>query len=136
MRIGNRNIKGSPWDAPKPRRYTQTDIEVKLAQILGTFGTQGEFWVPQFRIPNIEPVYRRHPFDFGVPSLKAVIEADGCRWHGCRQCYPNAEPRQRDQMINWAVEAAGWRIMRIWGHAIKGSPADVRRLLAKFLETP
>lgn len=133
MRIGNRKIVGSPWDAGKPRRYTQTDIEQLLARILDTFGGENTFWVKQFRLPGIDLAFSGHKFDFAVPSRKLVIEADGCRWHGCKRCYPTSKPRVRDHLINCAVEAAGWRIVRYWGHSIKGQPTDVRQHLEKIL---
>jgi DNA mismatch endonuclease (patch repair protein) len=61
------------------------------------------------------------------PSLVAVF-IDGCFWHGCPE--HGSQPRsnsdywapklarniERDMETNSALEAAGWKVIRIWEH--------------------
>lgn len=125
----------SPWDRPRQTRYTGTDIEIKMAQILATLGEEGKDWERQFQGKDI-PDCRSHKFDFAFPVKRVLIEADGCRFHGCKKCCPRSKPRARDQFINEAAKAAGYTILRFWGHEIKGQKAAVRRAIEVALQQP
>ena len=66
--------------------------------------------------------------DVVVPSLRVVIFADGCFFHGCPTHYrpplSNSEywlPKisgnmERDKTQQSALEADGWSVWRIWEH--------------------
>jgi DNA mismatch endonuclease (patch repair protein) len=66
--------------------------------------------------------------DVVIPSLRLVIFADGCFFHGCpahyREPLSNREywlPKiagniQRDSLHQSALEAAGWSVWRVWEH--------------------
>ncbi len=68
--------------------------------------------------------------DVVIPSLRLVIFADGCFFHGCPEHYKaplsNTEywtPKiagniTRDQLQQGALEADGWSVWRIWEHAL------------------
>lgn len=78
----------------------------------------------QAQIPGI-----RKCFDFVLRDMKAVIEVDGCFWHGCPEHFPPGKPLrngkvvsrehiyQRDRAMDTKVEEAGWLIVRVWEHA-------------------
>lgn len=123
VKINGHEITGSPWEQVRRQRYHNTDIERKLAAILDSVHPT---YKRQFILTGIEASLIGHKFDFAIPSLRLVIEADGCHWHGCQSCNPLATPRARDALINRAVEKAGWLIVRYWGHAINGTPTEVR----------
>lgn len=123
----------SPFSGALPhRKYENTDIEIILYSILSTLINPKEI-VKQYCCLELEATYISHKFDFAIPSHKLLIEADGCKWHGCKKCYPYLKPRQRDAIINEAVKAAGWTIVRIWEHDLKRNSDLVRQLLSTMI---
>ena len=66
--------------------------------------------------------------DVVIPSLRLVIFADGCFFHGCPAHYrapkSNSEywlPKiagniKRDSLHQSSLEAAGWSVWRVWEH--------------------
>jgi DNA mismatch endonuclease (patch repair protein) len=68
--------------------------------------------------------------DFVFPRERLVVFVDGCFWHGCPRhaTWPkqNAEfwrvkilgNRRRDRAANRLLKKAGWRVLRIWEHAL------------------
>ena len=94
--------------------------------------------------------YRKHPRDvagkpdFCIKKYKLAIFVDGEFWHGrdwehrrqtlksnrefwIRKIERNIE---RDRMVNFALERAGWRVFRFWETDIKKHPG---RCLAEVL---
>lgn len=87
--------------------------------------------------------YRLHARDLpGSPDLvfprhKAVIQANGCFWHG-HDCELFKVPatntakwvtkidrnRLRDQETTNALRSMGWRLLTVWECAVKGRPRD------------
>lgn len=71
--------------------------------------------------------------DLVFASARAVILVHGCFWHG-HDCVLGVRPRtnaafwdtkvnrnqQRDQAVNEALIAAGWRVATIWECALRG----------------
>lgn len=71
--------------------------------------------------------------DIILPKYKAVIQINGCFWHG-HNCYlfswPKTNPefwqtkisgnQKRDKKNNIELEKSGWRVLIIWGCALKG----------------
>lgn len=68
--------------------------------------------------------------DFAFPKKKVVIFVDGCFWHSCpvhasqpttnsafweRKLYTN---RCRDRLVTHALKKQGWKVLRIWQHAL------------------
>lgn len=63
-------------------------------------------------------------------SLKIAIFVDGCFWHGCpihgktpktnRNFWGNklSSNQKRDQEVTSKLKAAGWTVLRFWGHQI------------------
>ena len=68
--------------------------------------------------------------DFVFPTLKLAVFVDGCFWHGCPK--HGTKPKQnarfwrekiarnqaRDRLVNRVLRADGWRVLRIWEHAL------------------
>ncbi len=86
--------------------------------------------------------------DFVFPRERLAVFVDGCFWHGCpiHATWPkqNAEfwrakilrNRQRDRAVNRLLRRKGWRVVRIWEHALKAkvaarTAARLQRMLAK-----
>ncbi|MDO8541903.1 MAG: very short patch repair endonuclease [Opitutaceae bacterium] len=109
------------------------DTELRLIGIFRTHGIRG--WRRRHRIAG-KP-------DFVFLREKLVVFVDGCFWHGCptHATWPknNAEfwrtkllgNRRRDRAVNRLLKKAGWRVVRIWEHALarKHEARTVARLL-------
>jgi DNA mismatch endonuclease (patch repair protein) len=80
--------------------------------------------------------------DFVIVSKKVVVFVDGCFWHKCPVCFraPKSNTEywkskiernlERDSKITSALEAKGWKVIRIWEHEIrKNLNGTVERLL-------
>jgi len=104
--------------------------ELKLASILRQAGITG--WRRHQRLPG-------RP-DFAFPRHRIAVFVDGCFWHGCpRHCrmpqcnrpYWDAKISRniaRDRQVTGILRAGGWRVLRIWGHAL----AAPKRVLSKI----
>lgn len=69
--------------------------------------------------------------DIVFPSRRVVVFVDGCFWHRCplhwKAPKTNAEfwerkiawNQVRDERVNRDLEAAGWRVVRIWEHQVR-----------------
>lgn len=68
--------------------------------------------------------------DFTFRRARLAVFVDGCFWHGCRWHCRMPKSRQkywipkiernktRDKIIRAQLEAAGWRVLRIWEHSL------------------
>lgn len=81
--------------------------------------------------------------DFAFTKEKVAVFVDGCFWHGCPKCYTRPKTNRkfwdnkretnmaRDRRVTRQLRARGWKVIRIWEHALKKSPqtclARVRR---------
>ena len=73
--------------------------------------------------------------DFAFPKQKVAVFVDGCFWHGCPKCYTRPKTNRkfwdkkrednmaRDKRVNRQLRRKGWKVIRIWQHALKKSPA-------------
>ncbi|MGH7945122.1 MAG: very short patch repair endonuclease [Opitutaceae bacterium] len=87
-----------------------------------------------FRMHGIKGWRRRRDLvgkpDFIFPRERIVVFVDGCFWHGCptHATWPkqNAEfwrtkilgNQRRDRAVGRLLKKAGWRVVRIWEHAL------------------
>ena len=69
--------------------------------------------------------------DFVFPKLRLAVFVDGCFWHGCPR--HGSQPKgngafwrkklaanvARDRRVNRALRRSGWKVLRIWEHALK-----------------
>ncbi|WP_082590261.1 very short patch repair endonuclease [Phycicoccus sp. Soil748] len=94
---------------------------------------------------NRRPVKQlRRTADIVFPRYRVAVFVDGCFWHGCpihhNASKTNAEywakkvdnNRARDLETVRALEAAGWRVLRIWEHETPAhAVASIERALAQ-----
>jgi DNA mismatch endonuclease, patch repair protein len=83
---------------------------------------------------------------FGPSKLAVFI--DGCFWHGCEEhgTRPRSNAvywseklsrnRRRDAEQTQALEAAGWRVVRIWEHVPPGEACDLIEAELELAGTP
>ena len=106
--------------------------EVRLAAVFRAHGITG--WRRQYPLPG-------RP-DFAFPARRLAVFVDGCFWHGCPRhaTWPKQNAafwrakilanRARDRAVGRELRARGWRVLRLWQHAlrVRDEPALVRRL--------
>lgn len=83
--------------------------------------------------------------DIVFTRAKVAVFVDGCFWHSCPKhgSTPKsnadywgpklARNRARDLADNQALEAAGWRVLRIWEHT---APEDALRAVLEAVPEP
>ena len=116
-------------------RERDTGIEVSLRK---------EIWGQGFR-------YRKNhrvegvKVDLAFLGNRLVVFVDGCFWHGCPAHYsvPKSSvefwagkiranvDRDRRQTAN--LEEGGWRVVRVWEHAVKSNPEGVADEIIRLL---
>lgn len=81
--------------------------------------------------------------DFVFQKLRIAVFVDGCFWHGCPRHFIKpkgnakfwrdkiAANRARDRKVNRTLRRLGWKVVRVWQHALKrrDEPQLVRRLM-------
>ena len=85
--------------------------------------------------------------DFVFRERRVAIFVDGCFWHACpiHATRPRhnaafwrqklAANRTRDRRVNRALRAAGWRVLRIWEHALaRRQEARLANRIRRFLD--
>jgi len=112
--------------------------ELRLATILRTAGITG--WRRHQPLPG-------RP-DFIFPRQRLAVFVDGCFWHGCRwHCrmpHGNREywkhkisgNRARDRRITRLLRIRGWRVLRIWGHALASPDIVTARITSELNTAP
>ena len=84
--------------------------------------------------------------DFVFPSRKLVVFVDGCFWHRCPNHYQ--PPKQnasfweekiagnvaRDAAVNAKLATAGYSVVRIWDHELRGNIDDVAERVVERLQ--
>ena len=83
--------------------------------------------------------------DVVFPSRKVAVFIDGCFWHGCPAHYSRPRSREafwsgkladnvaRDRRQTAGLETAGWRVVRVWEHAVYEEIDDVVQLVRNAL---
>jgi DNA mismatch endonuclease (patch repair protein) len=80
--------------------------------------------------------------DFAFLKLRTAVFVDGCFWHACPRHatkpktnrtfwqHKLAANQRRDRLVNRTLRAQGWRVLRIWEHALtsRNRTRLVRRL--------
>jgi len=87
--------------------------------------------------------WRRHLLlpgkpDFVFSSWRLAVFIDGCFWHGCPRCYRMPEDnrpywsakvagnRRRDRRNARELRRRGWKVLRVWEHALKTTTGRAR----------
>lgn len=98
--------------------------------------------VPEEAELQIKPYRLKVEPDFIFRPQKLAVFVDGCFWHGCplhaTRPKANAEMWQRklegnirrDKRAGKALEAAGWKVVRIWEHELVDTDVLVKRIKA------
>jgi len=122
-------------EAVRTRMSTQrregTGPEVVLRQALHGIGLR--YRLHRAPLPGLR---RKADIVFGPARLAVFV--DGCFWHGCPDhgrrrhevnnwYWPGkiSRNRERDRETDRALEDAGWRVIRIWEHDMKGEPLQL-----------
>ena len=87
--------------------YRDSSIEVKLQNLLKDNGIEFSTHYPILGQPDI----------FIKPNI--VIFADGCYWHGCKECgHLPGEKNIRDVKVTRELQSQGYVVIRLWEHEI------------------
>jgi DNA mismatch endonuclease, patch repair protein len=124
--------------ATKPDRLTPAQRSAHMAGIKGKRNRSTELHVAAKLARAGVRGWRRHPRDvpgrpdFTFPERRIALFVDGCFWHGCPRCNRNtprtrpefwqakiAGNRRRDRSVDRQLRAQGYRIVRIWEHALR-----------------
>jgi very-short-patch-repair endonuclease len=64
-------------------------------------------------------------------GMRIAVEIDGCYWHGCAECGHTGVPRvvSNDNAKAAYLRAAGWTLIRIPGHTVRGNPKQALQLV-------
>lgn len=104
--------------------------ELKLVSILRAHGIKG--WRRHQPLPG-KP-------DFLFRRERLAVFVDGCFWHGCpkhgRKPGSNrkywlsklARNKHRDLAVSKNLRRSGWRVMRIWAHALENTEVTAKRI--------
>ena len=104
-----------------------------------------------FRAHGISGWRRNRPVlgrpDFVFPAGRVAVFVDGCFWHGCPRHYTApvghaafwrrklVANRTRDRLVTRTLTRAGWKVLRIWEHALTGDGRRVASRVSKVLAT-
>jgi len=73
--------------------------------------------------------------DIVFVRARVAVFVDGCFWHGCPEhCRRPSSNRaywlrkiernmERDKLVSAELTLAGWRVVRLWEHDVRTSPA-------------
>lgn len=113
------------------------DTELKAIAIFREFGISG--WRRGQNLPG-KP-------DFVFRRERLAIFIDGCFWHACpihgRKPGSNQEywlpkllrNQTRDRTVTKELKKRGWKVLRIWEHALKTPKAVANRCLSALKKT-
>lgn len=124
--------------------------ELGMVRVLRGLGFTG--WRRHVRVRGEaregEPPVRVRP-DFVFRERRVALFVDGCFWHACplhgsrpggnaafwrRKLRGNVA---RDRRVNAALRRAGWKVVRVWEHELRGKNAPMlRRRLRRALGGP
>jgi DNA mismatch endonuclease (patch repair protein) len=124
--------------ATLPDRLTPAQRSAHMAGIKGKRNRSTELHVAAKLVRAGVRGWRRHPNDvpgrpdFAFPERRIALFVDGCFWHGCPRGNRNtprtraefwqakiAAKRTRDRTVDRHLRAQGYRIVRIWEHALR-----------------
>lgn len=114
------------------RSHGNKGTELRLIEIFRAHGITG--WRRGSRLPG-------RP-DFVFPLVKTAVFVDGCFWHGCPKHGTKPKTRAafwlakisgnkaRDRRVDRLLRAKGWRVVRVWEHALRRR--DEARLVGRL----
>jgi len=90
--------------------------------------------------------YGKHKIDVAFPSKHVAVFVDGCFWHKCPKHFKMPKSNvafwkrkingnaQRDKRETAALRKESWKVVRIWGHDLKGHPWRALKRITKALK--
>jgi DNA mismatch endonuclease (patch repair protein) len=117
-------------------KFGNESTELRMVRLFRAHGIRG--WRRHLKLPG-------RP-DFTFRGERVVVFVDGCFWHRCPVCNwvptRNADywgPKlarnvEKDREADAELGARGWRVVRVWEHALKRQPDDVARLIRRALQ--
>ncbi len=104
-------------------RVTRSDLEARFLSLLDAAG------LPKPRVNmRVRAGGRAYELDCAWPHARVAVELDGHAYHSTRAAF------ERDRARDRALQAAGWRVIRVTWRQLRDEPeavlADLRRLLA------
>jgi DNA mismatch endonuclease (patch repair protein) len=136
---GNRSTEGALADAFRSAGITGWRRHVRLRVKDSRTCTQAASAV-RFKSCYTYP-------DFVFSRHRLAVYVDGCFWHACPRhssvpthnsrfwCTKLASNRARDARVSAALRRAGWTVIRIWEHSVKGQPATCARRVHRAIAT-
>lgn len=120
-----------------------------MSRIRGKGNAQTEFRLIQiFRAHKLTGWRRHSPLpgrpDFVFPQQKLAVFVDGCFWHGCPEHFRAPKSNRafwkakiarnsaRDREVGRLLRQRGWKVCRVWAHALRDGArvsARIRRRL-------
>jgi DNA mismatch endonuclease (patch repair protein) len=113
----------------RANRRRDTGPELRLRSALHALGLR-------FRVDRRPEIAIACRADVVFSRRRVAVFVDGCFWHGCPTHYvvPSTNRaywtakiegnRRRDSAMAVALEAAGWRVVRVWEHEVPADAAD------------
>jgi DNA mismatch endonuclease, patch repair protein len=139
---------------PSPRRSSRSDDPIKRSALMSRI--HGSDTGPErllrsllhkcgcrFRLRRV--VERARP-DMLFPARRVAVFVDGCFWHGCPEHYVRPRTREqfwdgklaqnvaRDRAQTARLEAAGWRVCRVWEHSVFAEPDETLSYVKRVLD--
>jgi DNA mismatch endonuclease (patch repair protein) len=107
------------------------DTELALARLLR--GNKISGWRKQFEVRIKKQGARDFKVrpDFVFRRVRLALFVDGCFWHGCPKHATKPKNNRafwqrklsanktRDKVVNRTLRRTGWRVLRIWEHALR-----------------
>lgn len=127
--ITNKGKPKSPGSFTKESRAKivvpkkDTSIELKIQKFLRELHI--EFYTHQY----ISEIRNAYQCDILIPSMKMIIECDGCFWHCCPICEMKPyewtlKRRGLDKQRTQQLIEKGFKVLRLWEHEIKIMDAE------------
>lgn len=136
MRCKNKGVRPAPPASSEETRKRMQAVrrrdtpgELQLRSMLHRKGFR-------FRVHSTPLKGFRRRADIVFRSARVAVFVDGCFWHGCPDhlTWPRANSgwwkakieanRRRDAETNRVLEAADWKVIRIWTHEDLATAAD------------
>lgn len=97
---------------------TRSELEDRLLALLGR---------ARLPAPRVNALLLGFEVDFHWPAHRLVVETDGYETHGTRDAF------ETDRARDLALQAAGWRVVRITWRRLMERPREVEAALAALL---
>jgi DNA mismatch endonuclease (patch repair protein) len=136
-----------------PDVFTRQKRSEVMARIRGRGNRETELALRSLLRANGITGWRRHYAilgrpDFAFPRERVAVFVDGCFWHRCPACsnLPASNREfwerklsanvERDRRVTRVLRGQGWRVVRVWEHAMRKPSRTVSRIRAALRLSP